>query len=109
MTRYDGPTVAQQRANREAADLPMFRSSDPETSREAAAKVAPHVTKLQARVLDAFRKHGPMCAKRAERLAEFSDLGFSTVRKRISELHQAGHLVRSGVRDGGTVYAVADR
>jgi hypothetical protein len=79
----------------------MFRRSDPLTSRSAAAVVLPSLNRLQVAVLEAYRAHGPMSARQAERLEEFSDYGFSTVRKRISELHQAGLLVEAGLDHSG--------
>lgn len=106
---YDPQKAAQQHADREAADLPMFRQSDPETSRDAAARVLPHLSELQARVRLAFQTHGALTAKEAEQLPEFADLGFSTVRKRISELVKLEVLASAGVRDGSTVYQLAGR
>jgi DNA-binding MarR family transcriptional regulator len=105
MTAYDPQRAAQLHADAQAAGAGgLFRQTDPETSRDAAAKVAPHLTALQARVLAAFKAHGPMTAKQAEALAEFEDLGFSTVRKRISELARAGALVECGKADRMTRY-----
>lgn len=77
--------------------LPMARKTDPDTSHEAAAIVEPEVGKIQALVLSAFRKHGPMSARRAERLPEFKVYGFSTIRKRISELAKDGTLIECGI------------
>jgi hypothetical protein len=112
---YDEQKAKQLHADQQAADLPMFRSSDPETSREAAARVAPHVSTLQARVLSAFRAHGPMTAKELEELPELADLGFSTARKRCSELAKKKEdggpalLVSVGSRSGATIYELAER
>lgn len=77
--------------------LPMARRMDPDTSHEAAAVVQPHVSRVQQLVLDVFIKRGPMTARAAERLPEFSQYGFSTIRKRISEMHRQGQLVEIGV------------
>lgn len=84
---------------------PLARTSDPDTSHEAAAAVAPHLTFIQQAVLKAYREHGPMTARTCERLPELSMYGFSTVRKRISELLHAGRLETCG-RDRGAVYRV---
>lgn len=89
----------------------MTRKVDPATSVEAAAVVAPELGKIQRLVLEAFRIHGPMTARTAERLPVFSDYGFSTIRKRISELAQDGLLEEYGVDRSGrapaTVYRVS--
>jgi hypothetical protein len=79
----------------------MFRDADPPTSKAAAEKVIPILTRIQALVLSAYRLHGPMTAKECERLPAFAEYGFSTVRKRISELVQLGRLVATGVERGG--------
>lgn len=80
---------------------PLVRTEDPPSSRAAAAVVEPALGKIQQRVVDAFRAHGPMTARRAERLVEFEDYGFSTIRKRISELASAGVLEEVGTDDTG--------
>lgn len=80
---------------------PMARRADMETSREAAAVVEPHLGKIQREVLEAYRAHGPMTARDLEALPEFSEYGFSTVRKRLSELARAGHLVPHGTDRSG--------
>src|SRR5690242_8396268 len=112
---YDERMVRQANADREAADLPMFRQSDPETSRSAAEAIAPHVTELQHRVLDVIRRRGPSTAKELEQLPDFEGWGFSTVRKRVSELATPksegglGLLVEVGVRERSTIYELAER
>ena len=91
---------------------PMARTRDPGTSHVAAALVAPALGKIQRQVLAAFQEHGPMTARRAERLPCFERYGFSTIRKRISELARAGLLSESGVEKEGrvpaTVYAARE-
>jgi hypothetical protein len=52
-----------------------------------------------------------MSAREAEKLPEFAAYGFSTVRKRISELAQLGLLLPSGVdesagRTGSRIYEI---
>ena len=76
---------------------PMSRRSDPITSLAAAAVIEPIVNKLQGDVLKAFSEHGDMTARTAERLGEFANYGFSTIRKRISELAQRGQLAQRGI------------
>lgn len=84
----------------------LVRSTDPQTSHEAASGLLPALSELQARVMAAYREHGAMTAKEAEALPVFADLGFSTVRKRICELHKAGWLRDTGVKEQGcTVFA----
>lgn len=92
-----------------ADELPLFaaaRSSDPETSHEAADRVTEKLSKLQQRVLTAFAAFGKTgaTARDVEQLPIFADCGFSTVRKRVSELADAGRLEAKGKRDGMTVY-----
>lgn len=72
----------------------MFRPTDPETSKTAAVAVAVHLNKLQAEVLEAYRFYGKMSARQMER--KFPEYGFSTVRKRVSELYKLGLLVTDG-------------
>lgn len=92
---------------------PMARNTDPDTSHETAAVVRPELGKIQALVMKAYRAHGPMTARTCECLPEFDEYGFSTVRKRISELAAEGYLVASGVnrsrRSPATIYRVAAR
>ncbi len=87
----------------------LARSTDPATSKQAAAAIASGLGKIQALVLEVFENRGAMSAREAEKLSEFSDYGFSTIRKRISELHQEGLLVSAGTektsgRTPATVY-----
>lgn len=91
----------------------MARDADPATSHESAAVVAPALGKIQAEVLAAFRDRGRMTARACESLPEFTGYGFSTVRRRITELHRAGWLVAVGVdksmKSPATIYAAAER
>ena len=96
--------------------LPLWESArarkhDPDTSKAAAGAITGSLGKIQRLVLHTFRLHGPMSARQAERREEFYDYGFSTIRKRISELAQAGLLVADGTETKGrcpaTVYRVA--
>jgi len=80
---------------------PLARFSDPEESHRAADKIRPHLSKLQSVVHGAFRELGKMTAKECEVLDRFSELGFSTVRKRISELKKMGLIVDTGERREG--------
>lgn len=64
---------------------------------------------IHAAVLAAFEARGPMTAAHAEKLPEFERYGFSTIRKRISELFQSGELVSLPQRkkNEAMVYAIA--
>jgi hypothetical protein len=71
---------------------PMVRNSDPSTSQETADLLRPKVGKIQMDVLRAIRKHGAMTARQAETMPVLKEYGYSTVGKRLSELHQMGLL-----------------
>ncbi len=88
------------------------RESDPPTSHAAADAIEPSLGALQRAVVEFYRLHGPQSARQAERRSCFAQYSPSTIRKRISELHQAGLLVVVGTetesgRVPATVYAVA--
>lgn len=89
----------------------MVRNADPETSHEAAKVVVPHVGSTAELILTAYRRRGPMSARKAERLPEFSSYGFSTIRRRITDLHRSGELEECGIDHDGrapaTIYRVA--
>jgi hypothetical protein len=96
-------------AREQLSDLPMFRAGDPGTSKAAAASVeAADLGKIQRLVMAMFRTHGPMSARTAEQLPEAEPYGFSTIRKRISELAAAAYLVARGTEGHppATVYVV---
>ena len=87
------------------------RTTDPETSHEAAQRITAKLSQLQARVLEAvadFGAHGAT-AREVETLDAFADCGPSTVRKRLSELATAKKLHTVGRRDGMTVYVAVAR
>jgi hypothetical protein len=87
----------------------MARRSDPDTSKQAARTIVRRAPGLLQRVYAAFVTRGPMTAKDAEQLPEFAAFGFSTVRKRVSELHRKGYLRNTGrIESGCTVYEVVD-
>lgn len=95
------------------AERPMSRRDDPATSKASAEVVLPSLGKIQALVLEVYRAHGPMSARVAERLREFDAYGFSTIRKRISELAAEGLLEVSGTDTDGrapcAIYRVVER
>lgn len=76
----------------------MVRRDSSSTSIAAAHVVVRRVTKLQRRVLEAFRQHGPMTDEELERLPEFSEYGPTTVHKRRTELYQANRVDRESTR-----------
>lgn len=78
----------------------------------AAAGVRRKVTQLHERVIEAYRQHGEMSARQVEALPEFAGMGFSTIRKRVSELAsvemafllEAGRKEQETGRTPATVY-----
>ena len=80
----------------------VARRTDPPTSHQAAAAITPHLGRIQQLVYDVYTDHGAMSARYAEKLPEFDDYGFSTIRKRISELAQMGLLQQVGFEPGRT-------
>ncbi len=79
---------------------PGYRSSAPETSREAAEHIAPIAGAIRAKVLDvvtARRSYGST----GDEVAVALDLHVTQVRSRLSELRAAGKIVDSGRRREG--------
>ncbi len=68
---------------------PMHRATDPQTSIDAAARIEPKLSQLQADVLSAIRSAGErgMTDRELERLPWFADRAPSTIRKRRSDLY----------------------
>lgn len=94
------------------ASLPLFaaaRAADLETARAAGDRVRPRVHALHAAVLDAFRAvhPTPLTDRELETRPEFARYAPSTIRKRRSELYQAGALIAVGERDRMTTWALA--
>lgn len=75
---------------------PGARRNDPATSKAAAAMVLADLSAIQRAVLREYRERGAMSARQAEQLGAFGAYGFSTIRKRISELAAAGYLEACG-------------
>ena len=104
--------MRQQDLNFRPSLAPMSRTTDPGTSEESAAVVLPHLGKIQTLVLEVFEARGQMTARTAERLPEFEAYGFSTIRKRISELAAEGYLEAVGVDRTGkapaTIYQITE-
>ena len=98
-TLWDQPTTT----------LGMVRTDDRETAVLAAETVLPKLNRLRTRVLALIAEAGPdgLTDKELEQLPEFARYAYSTVRKRRTELFQAGYLVEAGVRDRLTVWTVA--
>ncbi len=94
---------------------PMVRKTDPNTSHQAAEAMRPDLGKIHKLVIDVFRNVGQMSAREAERRPEFEGYGFSTIRKRISELasdtmgvlEKCGEESRTG-RTPATVYRIKE-
>lgn len=83
-------------ARDERYGTPLVRSSDPTTSHAAAAVIEKVLSELQLVVLLAYADHGKMSARTIERIDYLDEYGFSTIRKRVSELSKSGHLVKVG-------------
>ena len=73
----------------------MFRVPDHHTSIESAEAIAPIRTKLQGEIYDILCLR-PMTDGELELLPQFRVYGPSTVRKRRSELYQAGRIEETG-------------
>ena len=95
------------------SDLPLFRATDPATSRQAGGVVSPQIGKIQRLVLQVYERRGPMSARVVERLEDCEGYGFSTLRKRVSELSRSGHLESCGIDNSGrapiTVWRISER
>lgn len=80
--------------------LGMVRRSNPQTSVGAARAVRSVRSGLQLKILSILQRGGPMTDEELETHAELAamNLAPSTVRKRRSELFQAGELVEAGER-----------
>ena len=89
----------------------MVHRSDLPTSVGAALRLVPRLGALHEQVLEAFGREGAMDDERLEQLPQFERYGPSTIRKRRSELYQAGKLERSGVHRNsrGQTMTVWDR
>ncbi len=90
---------------------PNVRRTDPATSRAAGAAIIADLSKIQRLVLRVYQDHGKLSARQAEKLSEFDGYGFSTIRKRISELAASEHLTSVGTetdsgRGPATVYEI---
>jgi hypothetical protein len=81
----------------------MVRANGHATSEAAASKVAKVRSGLQEQVLAAFRELGPMTDGEVEKLERFAHCAPSTIRKRRSELYQAGVLVKTNEKRGGMI------
>lgn len=101
---YEDELAALRQRNDALEGLPLARKFDPETSQAAADRIQEQLNALQQRVYAVFLMRGRLTAKQAEKLECFKDLGFSTVRKRVSELAAADFLVADGTIDGSTAY-----
>ena len=98
--RSDGPQgeALRQCSLFEESDVTgMIHRGDPDTSTEAAIGLLPRLGALHERVAAALESEGPMDDERLEQLPQFQRYGPSTIRKRRSELYQAGKVERRSV------------
>lgn len=109
MTRhqYDPHDPEVQLRRRGTEDLgPLFAAPPSvavDTSRQAAAAIAPRAGTLRALVLGFLKQYGPMTA---EQLEEISGLDGNTIRPRLVELRAAGRVEMTDdkrpTKSGGT-------
>jgi hypothetical protein len=85
----------------------MVRGNDPIESQAAAVAVKPDCQWLRWRLLQILATQGIQTARDLESRAEFKAFGPSTVRKRISELRQAGKITQQGREDGMAKWGIA--
>lgn len=85
----------------------LVRGSDPIESQHAATRQVDGQSALQRQILWVLAADGPLNAADLERRVEFRSYSPSTVRKRISELKQAGRLVQVGRKDGMALWDIA--
>lgn len=85
----------------------MVRETDGIESQRAAVDVSGRCAKIRERIMQIIAALGPRNARELEEMDEFRDDGPSTVRKRITELKQAGDLVQVGRRDKMAVWDIA--
>ena len=75
----------------------MHRKTDHQTAIDASERVAKSCkTELQSAIYEVLIERGPMTDGELETLPQFSQYGPSTVRKRRSELYQAGRVTETG-------------
>jgi hypothetical protein len=74
----------------------MHHANDPDTSRQAAQAIAPHINSIQAEVLRWFQEHRSATDEDLEKGLGDTYPGFSTLRKRRGELVDKGFLRDSG-------------
>lgn len=80
----------------------MHRKNDHQTAIDAAERIAKTCkTELQTAVYEALVARGPMTDGELERLDIFAHYSPSTVRKRRSELFQAGRVAKTDARREG--------
>lgn len=85
----------------------LTRASDPIEAQVAATKHLEGRTAIQAKILGILAECGPLNAEELERRIEFRHLAPSTVRKRVSELKQAGDIEQVGRKNGMAQWDVA--
>lgn len=79
------------------ADLPLFRISDPETSKESAVKVSAKVTRLRAEFVERLAILG--CPATAQEVAASASLlNRESLRKRAAECVRAGLIKEFGTK-----------
>lgn len=93
--RNRGPSFRAAREAMDAVPLPAVRGDHPETSRQAAASIAPTAATLREKVYDAIAASAAGLTD--EQIQRYTGIGPSTERPRRIELCEAGRVVDSGV------------
>lgn len=78
-------------------ERPASRRLDPPTSAIAGDEIREHLSEIQAAIVYYLSDGKEASARQIERYPAFTRWGFSTVRKRVSELASAGWLESCGV------------
>lgn len=86
--------------------LPLATHDDYQTSMDAADRIAPITGALRLRILAIIRAHPGITDPELERRPEFAGekWGFSTIRKRRSELLTLGAIRAAGKRENATCW-----
>lgn len=102
ITEIEAAAIERRDARTRASITPeirgMVRRGDPLTSQEAAQGILRKASELHAAITTEIARRGPMTDAELEDLERFAHYGYSTVRKRRTELTQAGRLIEVGTR-----------
>ena len=94
---------------KEMNQLPLFRTTDPETSAEAAEYIAPKLTELQERMLIAFSFPRTAITAAEYCVERYGEHPAESYRKRTHELLRAGKIVVVGKQGRARMFARCDQ